>query len=64
LDLSPASTPSLPADYYRNHAARVRELAAETTTPALKEHLHDIARQYDGLAERADEAGRRGVRAP
>jgi hypothetical protein len=48
----------MPADYYRNHAARVRVLAAETTTPALKEHLHDIARQYDGLAEKADEAAR------
>ena len=54
--------PSLPADYYRHHAARVRELAAETTTPALKEHLHDIARQYDRLAEKADEATRIGAR--
>ena len=54
--------PSLPADYYRNHAARVRELPAETTTPALKEHLHDIARQYDGLAEKAEEAARIGAR--
>jgi hypothetical protein len=56
------STPTLPADYYRHHAARVRELAAETTTPEIREHLHDIARQYDGLAERADEAARIGAR--
>jgi hypothetical protein len=40
---------------------RVRELAAETTTPALKEHLLEIARQYDRLAERADEGARIGA---
>jgi len=62
LDLSPPSTPSLPADYYRKHAVRVRELAADATTPALKEHLQDVARQYDGLAERADEAARGATR--
>jgi alkyl hydroperoxide reductase subunit AhpC len=49
-------------DYYRNHAARVRELASETTTPSIKDHLHDVARQYDLLAEKADEAGRRRAR--
>lgn len=48
------STPSLPADYYRKHAARVRALAAEATTPGIKEHLFEVARQYDGLAEQAD----------
>jgi hypothetical protein len=64
LDLFPPSTPSLPADYYRKHAARVRELAADATTPALKEHLHEVARQYDGLAERADEAARTGAHSP
>jgi len=30
--------------------------------PALKEHLDKVARQYDGLAERAEEATRIGVR--
>jgi hypothetical protein len=64
LDLSPPSTPSLPADYYRKHAARVRELAEETTTPALKEHLYEIARQYDVLAERADKVARLGTGLP
>jgi hypothetical protein len=62
LDLFSPSTPALPADYYRKHAARVRGLAADATTPALKEHLNDVARQYDGLAEGADEAARRGAR--
>jgi hypothetical protein len=56
----PPSTPPLPADYYRKHAARVRGLAAAATTPALKEHLHEVARQYDGLAESADDAARTG----
>ncbi len=60
----PPSTPSLPADYYRKHAARVRGLAAAATTPALKEHLREVAREHDGLAERVDEAVRRGARAP
>ena len=50
--------PPMPSDYYRRHAARVRVLAAETTTPALREHLHDVARQYDLLAERADRVTR------
>ena len=56
-----AAAPSLGAEYYRKHAARVRELAAGTTMPALKEHLHDVARQYDALAERADEVARIGA---
>jgi uncharacterized protein Yka (UPF0111/DUF47 family) len=56
--------PWLPADYYRKHAARVRELAAGAITPALKEHLHDVARQYDTLADRADEVARIGANLP
>jgi hypothetical protein len=44
----PPSTPSLPADYYRKHAARMRELAAAATTPALKEHLDEVACGGDG----------------
>jgi len=58
LDLSPPSAPSLPADYYRKHAARVRELAADATTPEIREQLHDIARQYDGLAEMVEQVAR------
>ena len=52
------ATPPLPADYYyRRHAARVRRLADEATTPALKEHLREVAGQYERLAERVDGAG-------
>ena len=60
----PAAVPSLAADYYRKHAARVRDLAAGTTTPALKEHLYDVARQYDALADRADDVARIGANSP
>jgi hypothetical protein len=57
-----AIAPSLAADYYRRHAARVRDLAAGTTTPGIREHLEDVARQYDVLAEQATEAERVGRR--
>jgi hypothetical protein len=50
-----ASTASLSADYYRRQAARVRELAANATTPAIKEHFHEVARQYERLAESAEQ---------
>ena len=42
------------ADYYRRHAARVRKLASETTTPAIREHLREVALEYERLAERVD----------
>ena len=46
-------TPSpVPAEYYRRLAARVRRLAEEATTSAIKEQLHQTAREYERLAER------------
>jgi hypothetical protein len=50
----PPMTPPLPAEYYRRHAARVRRLASEATTPAIREHLSEVAGQYDRLAERVE----------
>jgi histone H3/H4 len=50
----PPTSPPLPADYYRRHAARVSKLAEEATTAAIKEHLREVAREYERLAERAD----------
>jgi len=50
----PPTTPPLPADYYRRHAARVRKLASEATTLAIKEHLHEVAQEYERLGERVD----------
>ena len=45
-----STKPPLPAEYYRRNAARVRQLASEAT----KEHLREVALQYERLAERAD----------
>jgi hypothetical protein len=50
----PSTTPPLPAEYYRRHAERIRQLASEATTPAVKEHLRAVALQYERLAERVD----------
>jgi len=46
--------PPLPAAYYRRHAARVRQLASEATTSAVKQHLQEVAQEYERLAERVD----------
>jgi hypothetical protein len=49
-----STTSPEPAKYYRRHAARVRQLASEATTAAVKEHLREVALEYERLAERAD----------
>lgn len=48
------NTPPLPADYHRRQAARIRRLAEDATTPAIKEQLRETARHYERLAELAD----------
>jgi hypothetical protein len=48
----------MPGEYYRRQAARVRSLAHDATTFAIREHLADVALQYEKLAEGA-EAGYR-----
>jgi hypothetical protein len=50
LTLNP---PPMPGEYYRQQAARVRRLAQDVITPALREHLADVALQYEKLAEGA-----------
>jgi hypothetical protein len=50
----PQTNPPRPAEYYRRHAARVRRLVSEATTPAIKQHLQDLAGQYERLAERVE----------
>jgi hypothetical protein len=52
----PSGHPPLPADYYRRHAARVRALAHDATTPAVKQHLNEVALEYERLAEVVEEA--------
>jgi hypothetical protein len=56
MEHSTGSSP-LPADYYRRHAARVRALARDATTPAVKKHLEGVALDYERLAHRVDESG-------
>ena len=48
----------MPGEYYRRQAARVRSLAHDATTLAIREHLTDVVLQYEKLAEGA-EAGYR-----
>ena len=51
----PNGHPPVPAYYYRRHAARVRALVCDVTTPALKQHLNEVALEYKQLAERLEE---------
>ena len=44
----------MPGEYYRRQAARVRSLAHDATTLAIREHLADVVLQYEKLAEGAD----------
>jgi len=41
----------MPSAYYRRQAARVRTLAQNATTIAIREHLAEVALQYEKLAE-------------
>jgi hypothetical protein len=52
-----AAIPPLPADYYRRQATRVRQLASDATTAAVKDHLNEVAMEYERLAERVDGGG-------
>ncbi|MGD9616059.1 MAG: hypothetical protein AB7H90_11225 [Alphaproteobacteria bacterium] len=54
MEHSTSSSP-LPADYYRRHAARVRALARDATTPAIKKHLEGVALDCERLAARLDD---------
>ena len=53
MDYASTTSPAS-AEYYRRHAARARQLASEATTAAVKEHLREVALEYERLAERAD----------
>jgi len=48
-----ANRPQMPAEYYRQQAARVRGIAQEATTRAVREHLAEVAQQYEQLADGA-----------
>ena len=48
---------TVPADHYRRRAAQARRLADEATTPAVKQHLRDLAARFERLAEGVDTSG-------
>jgi hypothetical protein len=50
------TAPPLPADYYRHHATRLRQLAGDATTRAVREHLRKVALEYEHRAESVDAA--------
>jgi hypothetical protein len=54
MEITALTSPPMPGEYYRQQAARVRRLAQEATMPALREHLADVALQYERLADGAD----------
>jgi hypothetical protein len=45
----------VPADHYRRQAAQARQLVDEAATPAVKQHLRDLAARFERLAEGVDE---------
>ena len=45
------------AAHYREHAARMRELAADEKIGGFRERLLDIARQYDELVAMLESGG-------
>ena len=50
-----ATAQHMPADRYRRRAAEARRLAGDATTPAVKQHLRDLAAHFERLAEGVDE---------
>ena len=58
MQISSLKFPRMPVEYYRQQAARVRNLAQDATTDAIRAHLADVALQYEKLADGA-EAGYR-----
>jgi hypothetical protein len=53
MEITALKSPPMSGDYYRQQAARVRRLAQEATMSALRDHLADVALQYEKLAEDA-----------
>jgi hypothetical protein len=54
MEITALKSPPMSGEYYRKQAARVHRLAKEASMPALREHLADVALQYEKLAEGAE----------
>jgi hypothetical protein len=51
----PTTYPTRAGGPFRRQAAQARRLADEATTPAVKQHLRDLAARFERLAEGVDE---------
>jgi hypothetical protein len=54
MEVASFKFPPMSGEYYRRQAARVRNLAQDATLPTVREHLADVALQYEKLAEGAE----------
>jgi hypothetical protein len=55
MELTSFNIPPMSGEYYRRQAARLRGLARDATTDAIREHFAEIALQYEKLAEAAED---------
>ena len=55
MELTSFNIPPMSGEYYRREAVRLRSLARDATTDAIREHLAEIALQYEKLAESAED---------
>jgi hypothetical protein len=60
MEITSLKIPPMSREYYRQQAARLRNLAKDATTLTIQQHLVDVALEYEKLAEGA-EAGGRGL---
>jgi len=54
MEIPSLNIPPMRVEYYRRQAVRVRHLARDATTPTIREHLANVALQYEKLAEGAE----------
>jgi hypothetical protein len=54
METTALKSPPMSGEYYRQQATRVRGLAQEATIAALRDHLAEVAHQYEKLAEDAE----------
>jgi hypothetical protein len=54
MEIASHHIPRMPSEYYRRQAIRLRNLAQDATTDAIRDHLAEVALQYEKLAEGAE----------
>ena len=58
MEITSLTIPPMSGEYYRRQAVRLRDLARDATTDAIREHLADVALQYEKLAAGAEQDSR------